>query len=267
VKAQTYPSDLTDGQWEHIKDLFPVQQDKNGKRQRGRPRELELRLILNAIVYVTVTGCQWRYLPKEYPAWQSVYYYFNKWRKDGLWLEMHERLRCQVRQKSGRHKHPRAGCMDSQSVKTSAVPGERGYDKAKNVVARKRHILVDTLGLRLGGVVTAACVSESAGARMLLSRMPGGCKKVRKIWVDGGYCGTLLTWALERWRLLLEVVKRPAEQKGLAVLARRWVVERTFAWLSFHRRLSKDYERLMPTSQAFIHIAMMRLMLRRLHPN
>ena len=244
-----------------------MQQDENGKRKRGRPRELDLRQVVNAILYVTVTGCQWRYLPKEYPPWQSVYYYFNKGRKDGTWLQIHERLRCQMRQQSGRHKHPTAGCLDSQSVKSSAVPGERGYDKAKHIVGRKRHLLVDTLGLLLVVVVTAACVSESAGARLVLSRMPGGCKKLRRVWVNGGYFGTLLEWALQCLRVVLEVVKRPPEQKGFAVLPRRWVVERTFAWLSNYRRLSKDYERLMPTSEVFIQIAMMRLMLRRLHPN
>ena len=260
MQAQIYPSDTTESQWEHIKDAFVAQ-------QRGRPREVDLQAVVNAILYLTMTGCQWRYLPKEYPPWQNVYYYFRKWHKDGTWHRIHQRLRGQVRQKAGRHKHPTAGCLDSQSVKTTTVPGERGYDKAKNVVGRKRHVLVDTMGLLLCVVVTAACVSESAGARLVLQRMPGGCKKLRKVWVDGGYFGTLLAWALWQFRLVLEVVKRPAEQKGFAPLPRRWVVERTFAWLSFHRRLSKEYERFPATSEAFIHIAMTRVMLRRLHPN
>lgn len=261
MQNQIYPCDQTDGQWELIKDEFPPH------KGRGRPRELDLRWVVNAILYVVMSGCQWRYLPKEYPAWQSVYYYFGKWQRDGTWQRLHDRLRGQVRQKAGRHKHPTAGCLDSQSVKTTAVPGERGYDKAKNVMGRKRHLLVDTLGLLLVIVVTAASVSESAGARLVLSRRPGGCKKLRRVWVDGGYFGTLLVWAWQKLGLVLEVVKRAAEQKGFAVLPRRWVVERTFAWLSYHRRLSKDYERSTTTSETFVHIAMTRLMLRRLRPH
>jgi putative transposase len=169
-----------------------------------------------------------------------------------------------VRRRAGRHKQPTAGCLDSQSVKTTAVPGSRGFDKAKLINGRKRHVLVDTQGLLMAVAVTPASVQDRDGARLLLSRLSGACKKLRLIWVDGGYRGQLLDWVVAHCRFRLQVVLRPEEQKGFAVLPRRWVVERTFSWLNHYRRLSKDYERQEATSETMIRIAMIRLMLRRL---
>ncbi len=258
---QNYPSDLTDSQWEHIKDLLPT------AKHLGRPRELEMRQVVNAILYVVVGGIQWRMLPRDFPKWQSVYYYFRLWRKQNEWQRLHDRLRAEVRRTAGRHKHPTAGCLDSQSVKTTQVPGVRGFDAAKNIKGRKRHILVDTLGLLLTIVVTAASVQEREGARLVFARINGSGKKLRRLWVDGGYRGApLAAWVTARFRFVLQVVLRGEEQTGFAVLTRRWVVERTFAWLNLHRRLSKDYEVLTAHSEAMIYIAMTRLMLRRLKP-
>ena len=258
---QIYPSDLTDSQWEHIKELLP-----KAKRCR-RPRQLDMRQVVNAIFYVVGGGIQWRMLPKDFPKWQSVYYYFRLWRKSNQWPRLHDRLRSQVRRAAHRHKHPTAGCLDSQSVKTTQVPGVRGFDAAKNIKGRKRHLLVGTLGLLLSVAVTAASVPERDGARRLLARTGGGCKKLRRIWVDGGYRGSsLAAWVTARFRFVLEVVLRSEEQSGFVVLPRRWVVERTFAWLNLHRRLSKDYEALIDNSEAMIYIAMTRLMLQRLKP-
>ena len=176
-------------------------------------------------------------------------------------------MRAEVRRAAGRHKHPMAGCLDSQSVKTTQVPGVRGFDAPKNIKGRKRHILVDTLGLLLGVVVTAASTQEREGARLVFARLHGSCKKLRRLWVDGGYRGApLAEWVTARFRFVLQVVLRGEEQRGFVVLPRRWVVERTFAWLNLHRRLSKDYEGLTETSEAMIYIAMTRLMLRRLKP-
>jgi putative transposase len=223
-----------------------------------------MRAVLNAMLYIVVTGCQWRLLPREYPAWQSVYTYFARWRDDGTWQRIHDTLRADVRRRAGRHKHPTAGCLDSQSVKTTQVPGVRGYDKGKNIMGRKRHVLVDTLGLLLAVVVTAASTSDAAGARLLCRQLGGASKKLRKVWVDGTYRGRLMRWVAEQLWFRLEPVLRRDDQRGFRVLPRRWVVERTFAWLTHCRRLSKDYEVLPASSVAMIYLAMTRLMVRRL---
>jgi putative transposase len=258
MSNQTYPTDLTDRQWDCTKELIPA------AKAGGRPRSLDMRQVINAILYIVVSGSQWRMLPKDYPKWQSVYHYFRIWRDDRTWQRIHDSLRAQVRRRAGRHKHPTAGCLDSQSVKTTSVRGVRGYDAGKQVKGRKREKLVDTLGLLLAVVVTAASVSDAQGARLLFARLGGTCKKLRRIWVDGSSRGKLIEWVLDHCWFLLQPVLRSDEMKGFVVLPRRWVVERTFAWLTQCRRLSKDYEELPASSEAMIYIAMARLMIRRL---
>lgn len=253
-----YATDLSDEQWAILQPILPVAVG------RGRPRRLDLRQVINAILYVVVGGIQWRLLPHEFPPWPSVYYYFRTWRTRGQWQQLHDRLRAQVREQSARHKHPSAGCLDSQSVKATPVVEERGYDGGKKINGRKRHVLVDTLGLVMAVLVTTAAVQDRDGARLLLQRLGGACKKLRLIWVDGSYRGKLLDWVSERFRFRLQPVLRCDDTKGFKLLPRRWVVERTFGWLVANRRLAKDYEALPTSSETMIHIAMIRLMVRRL---
>ncbi len=258
MKRKAYPSDLSDAEWQIIKPLVPP------ARPGGRPRRANMREVLNAIFYILCSGCAWRMLPHDLPPWQTVYHYFRQWRGDGTWERMNEALRTKLRVAAGRETEPSAAIIDSQSVKTTDVKGVRGYDAGKKVNGRKRHILVDTMGLLLMVFVHAANIQDRDGAKILLGKVKHCLTRLRLIWADGNYRGELIDWVLKNHGWILEIVKRDKDAKGFQVLPRRWVVERTFAWFGRYRRLSKDYEVLTETSEAMIYAAMVHLMVRRL---
>ena len=254
----SYPSDLSDKQWEVLEPYVPPPSNQ------GRPLEYTLREIINAILYILRAGCAWRMMPHDFPPWPTVYYHFNKWRRDEVWEPINTLLREQLRQSEGREKTPSAAIIDSQSVKGSAVKGKRGYDAGKQVNGRKRHLIVDTIGLLLCVVVTAANLQDRDGAKLVFEAIRARFPRLKLIWADGGYRGQLIDWVKAKFHWILEIVKRTDDVKGFQVLPRRWVVERTFSWLGTYRRLSKDYECLTQTSETFIYIAMSHLMVRRL---
>ena len=263
---QPYPSDTTDAQWELLEDLFAA-------AQTGRPREVNIRDVVDASFYVNRTGVQWRYLPHDYPHWEVVYSYFRKWDKDGTWDEVQRVLREGVRQQAGREATPSLACVDSQSVKGTECGGEHGIDGHKKVNGVKRHILVDTMGLLLAVVVTAASVTDAKAAREVFRRATAeGLPRLAKVLGDHVYGNEgLPEWTAENTTFRLEItVKDPtppeAGKKKFRVIKWRWVVERTFAWLGRYRRNSRDYEKLPQTSESMLKVSGIQLMLRRLKP-
>jgi transposase len=257
-----YPSDLTDAQWALVEPLLSAA--KPGGRAEAHPR----REVVSAILYVVRTGCAWRQLPADFPPWETVYWHFARWRDDGSLDALHDALRSAVREAEGREAQPSAAIIDAQSVKgADTVPAAtRGYDAGKKVNGRKRHVVVDTIGLLLIVLVTTASVQDRDGARPVLDAVRKTFPTVSLVWADGGYAGKLVQWAKTAARIVVEIVRKPEGQRTFEVLPRRWVVERTLAWITKCRRLDHDYERLPSTSAAMVKWAMIGLITRRLAP-
>jgi putative transposase len=252
--AMNYTTDLSNSQWQVISKFLNLR----------RRRKYDLRKIVNAILYLIKTGCQWRMLPKDLPKWGMTYYYFRSWKKQGIIEKIHNALVKLLRKGEGRKGQPTAAIIDAQSTKATLVSGEsRGYDAGKKVKGIKRHIIVDTMGLILAVVIQSASLQDRDGAKPVIEKLKGNWKRITKMFGDGGYRGKLIEWTKEKAGIDLEIVKRN-ELSKFKVLPKRWVVERTLSWLDTNRRNSKFYERLDETGIAMVHCSAIRIMLNRL---